>query len=101
LPLALAFCLTNFKAQGQTFNIDLRQTPNNVHLNMHNIYVTLSRLQSMDGFIILQNITMQDISKANFKKGLLEMLEPVSKHNITKNIQNINPQRNKQTFNYN
>jgi IMP cyclohydrolase len=49
-----------------------------------NIYVTFSCLQSMDGLIILQNITMQDISKANLKKGLLEMLELVSKHNITK-----------------
>jgi hypothetical protein len=56
LPLALAFCLINFKAQGQTFDnliIDLRQPPNNVHLNMHNIYITLSHLQSIDGFIIL------------------------------------------------
>ncbi len=45
----------------------------------------------MDGLIILRDITMQDISKANFKKRSLEMLEPVSKHNITKNIQNNNP----------
>jgi hypothetical protein len=30
---------------------------------------------------------MQDICKANF----LEMLEPISKHNITKNVQNNNP----------
>jgi hypothetical protein len=34
---------------------------------------------------------MQDINKANFKKGSLEMLELVSKHNITKTIQNNNP----------
>jgi hypothetical protein len=67
LPLALVFCLTNFKAQGQTFNIDLRQSPNNVHLNMHHIYVTLSLLQSMDVLIILRNITMQNIRKVNFK----------------------------------
>ncbi len=39
----------------------------------------------------LRNITMQDISKANFKKRLVEMLEPLSKHSITKNIQNNNP----------
>ncbi len=91
LPLALVFCLTNFKAQGQTFNIDLRQSPNNVHLNMHHIYVTLSLLQSMDVLIILRNITMQNIRKVNFKIWSLEMLEPISKHNRTKNIQNNNP----------
>jgi hypothetical protein len=34
---------------------------------------------------------MQDKCKANFKKGSLEMLEPISKHNITKNVQNNNP----------
>jgi len=34
---------------------------------------------------------MQYICKANFKKGSLEMLKPISKHNITKNIQNNNP----------
>jgi hypothetical protein len=47
LPIALAFCLIDFKAQGQTFDdliIDLRQPPNNACLNMHNIYVTLSCL---------------------------------------------------------
>ncbi len=47
LPIALAFQLTNFKAQGQTFDnliIDLRQPFDNVHLNMHNIYITLSCL---------------------------------------------------------
>jgi len=34
---------------------------------------------------------MWDLNKPNFKKRLLEMLEPISKHNITKNIQNNNP----------
>ncbi len=58
---------------------------------MHNIYVTLSCLQSINVLIILWNITMQNISKIKFKKGLLEMLKPISKHNITKNIQNNNP----------
>ncbi len=72
LPIAPTFCLTYFKAQGQTFDnviIDLWQPMDNVHLNMHNIYITLSHLRSIDGFIILQNITMQDICKASFKKG--------------------------------
>jgi hypothetical protein len=43
LSIALAFCLTNFKAQGQTFHnllIDREQPPHNVHLNMHNICIT-------------------------------------------------------------
>jgi hypothetical protein len=45
LSLALAFCFTNVTSQGQTFDhmiIDLKQPPNNVPINMHNIYVTLS-----------------------------------------------------------
>jgi hypothetical protein len=45
LPLAFAFCFTNFKFQRQTFDhliIDLKQPPDNVPINMHNIYVTLS-----------------------------------------------------------
>jgi hypothetical protein len=76
LPFALAFYLIDFKVQGQTFErliIDLCQPPNNVQLNMHNIYVTLSCLPSLNGFVILQNITIQDICKVNFKKGSLEM----------------------------
>jgi hypothetical protein len=77
----------DIKTQGQTFDnliIDLRQPLDNVHLNMHNIYVTLLCLQSIDGLIILQNITIQDICKTEFKKRFLEMLEPISKHNIAK-----------------
>jgi len=38
LSIALAFCLTNFKAEGQTSDhliIDLHNSPNNVPLNMH------------------------------------------------------------------
>jgi hypothetical protein len=56
LPLAPAFCLTNFKAQGQTIEcliIDLRQPPNNVQLNIHKIYVTLSHLRSLNGVVVL------------------------------------------------
>jgi hypothetical protein len=94
LPLAPTFCFTDFETQGQTIDnliINLRQPHNNVHLNInHNIYVTLSRPRSINGLIILRNITMQDISKTNFKRRSLEMLKPVSKHNITKNIQNNN-----------
>ncbi len=85
--LAPTFCLAHFKAHEQTFDnliIDLRQPLDNMRLNMHNIYVTLLCLQSIYGFIILQNIIIQDICNANFKKGSLKMLEPIPKHNITK-----------------
>jgi hypothetical protein len=61
LPLALTFYLIDFKAQRQTFDnliIDLWQPHDNVHLNMHNIYVTLSHVWSIDRLIILQNITI-------------------------------------------
>jgi len=77
LLIAPTFCLVDFKTQGQTFDnliIDLWQPPDNVHLNVHNIYITLSPPQSIDGFIILQNITVQDVCKANFKKRSLKML---------------------------
>jgi hypothetical protein len=74
VPFTSTFYFIDFKAQGQTFEnllIELFwQPPNNVHLNMHNIYITLSDLQSIDGLIILQNIIMQDINKTNFKKRI-------------------------------
>jgi len=41
---------------------------------------------------------MQDICKTNFKKGSLKMLEPISKHNITKHIQNNNPLKSYKEF---
>jgi predicted transglutaminase-like cysteine proteinase len=82
--------LTNFKAQGQTFEhlvIDLHQSPKNLQLNMHNIYVTLSCLRSLNGLVILRNITIQDIHKANFKKGSLDMtIIPVVMLDIEKTI---------------
>jgi ATP-dependent exoDNAse (exonuclease V) alpha subunit len=56
LSIAPTFSLTNFKTQGQTFDnliIDLQQPLDNVRLNMDNIYVTLSCLQSIDGLIVL------------------------------------------------
>jgi hypothetical protein len=49
---------------------------------MHNMYVTLSCLCSFDGLIILQNITIQNIHKVNFKKGSLEMTTPILRSNI-------------------
>jgi hypothetical protein len=39
---------------------------------MHNIYITLSHLCFRDGLVILQNITIQNIHKANFKKNILK-----------------------------
>jgi hypothetical protein len=51
---------------------------------MHNIYVTSSHLNSIYGLIFLQDITIQDIHKANFKKELLEMVITILKHNINK-----------------
>jgi hypothetical protein len=52
--------------------------------NVHNIYITLSRLHSIDGLIILQDLTIKVISKFEFKKWLIKMVTPSSKHDITK-----------------
>jgi hypothetical protein len=38
---------------------------------MHNIYVTLSQLRSLDGVVILKDISIEDICKAKFKKGVI------------------------------
>jgi hypothetical protein len=51
---------------------------------MHNIYVMLSRLRSIDGLIILQDISIQDINKIELKKGSIDMVTPTPKHDITK-----------------
>jgi hypothetical protein len=51
---------------------------------MHNIYVTSSHLHHIDGLIFLQDTTIQDIHKANFKNELLETVTTISKHNINK-----------------
>jgi hypothetical protein len=70
LSLALAFCLTYFKSQGQTFDhliIDLKQSHDNVLIKMHNIDVTLSQLRSLDGLVILRDISIEDICKPNSK----------------------------------
>ncbi len=79
LPLAQVFCFTNCKAQGQIFDhfiIDLCQPPNNMPLNMHNIYFTLSSLHFINGLVILWNITIQNISKAKILKISLEIITP-------------------------
>jgi hypothetical protein len=45
----------------------------------------LSCLRSIDGLIILRDITIQDISKIEFKfKGSIDMVTSTSKHDITK-----------------
>jgi len=64
---------------------------------MHNIHIRLSQLYFIDGVIIFLYITIQDMCKANFMKGLLQMATPISKHNITKkntNIAHSNPKTN-------
>ncbi len=53
---------------------------------MHNIYVTLSQLCSLDGFVILRDIYLQKTCKTKFKKRSLEMTKP---HSDQKNL-NIN-----------
>jgi len=73
--------LQNNKDKHLTTIIDLCQSLYNVQLNMHNIYVISSHLCSIDGLIFLQDITIQDIHKANFKFFLLEMVITIS--NIT------------------
>jgi len=55
--------------------------------NMHNIYVTLLCLRSLNGLVILQDIIIQDIHKANFLKGSLHMTTmPVVMWDIEKPI---------------
>ncbi len=44
----------------------------------------LSHLSSIEGFIILLNISIQDICKIHKKIKSLQMMTPISKHNITK-----------------
>jgi hypothetical protein len=72
IPLNPAFCLTNYKAQGQTFDkliVNLYKPPNHMTLTMHNIYVILSRLQSIEGLVIMRDIQIEDIQNINFQKG--------------------------------
>jgi hypothetical protein len=38
-------------------------------LTMHNIYVILSYLQSIEGLVILQDIQIEDIQNINFQKS--------------------------------
>jgi hypothetical protein len=83
LPLLSIF--TDKIFQGQTFDhliIDLKKPLDNVPINMHNIYATLSQLQSLDGLVILKDISMKDICKAKFKKGSSEMTKPHSNQKI-------------------
>jgi hypothetical protein len=51
---------------------------------MHNIYITLSCLCSIDELIILQDITVQSISKIEFKKKINTYGDTYFKHDITK-----------------
>ncbi len=52
---------------------------------MHNIYIALSHLHSINRLIILQDITIQNTSETEFKfKGSIDMVTSISKHDITK-----------------
>jgi len=83
IPLNLAFCLTNYKAQGQTFDkliVNLYNPLDHMALTMHNIYVILSRLQSMEGLVILRDIQIEDIQNINFRKGEMKYMNPQKKN---------------------
>jgi len=55
--------------------------------NMHNIYVTLLCLPSLNGLVILRNIIIKDIHKAIFLKGSLHMTTiPIVMSDIEKTI---------------
>ncbi len=82
--------LIDFKVRGQTFEhlvIHLHQPLDNVQLNMHNTYVTLSCLHFLNELVILQDIiTIQDICKAHFKNESLEMTTISVRLDIEKTI---------------
>jgi hypothetical protein len=57
---------------------NLKQSSNGIPINMHNIYVTLSCLHPLDVFIILEDVSIQYICKANFfLKRLSKMTKPI------------------------
>jgi hypothetical protein len=59
LPFAFTFCHTNSKSNTNFHHHILKQSHNNVSIDMHDIYVTLSCLHFLDGFIILRHIFYQ------------------------------------------
>jgi hypothetical protein len=45
-------------------------------LTMHNIYVIISRLQSIEGLVILRDIQIEDIQNINFREGAMKYMNP-------------------------
>jgi hypothetical protein len=74
LPLLFVSQILNLK--DKHLIIDLKQPHDNVPINMQNIYVTLFQLHSLDGLVILRDISIEDMCKAKFKKVSLEMTKP-------------------------
>jgi hypothetical protein len=82
IPLTLAFCLTDYKAQGQTFDkriVDLYKPLDHMALTMHNVYVILLHLQSIEGLVILWDIQIEDIQNINFWEGAMKYMNPPKK----------------------
>jgi len=80
VPMCAAFCLTDYKVQGQTFNeaiLDLRNDPTirgrDSHRKFCSLYVQLSRLTSLNGLHLLQRVEMSDISHGPHERLICEM----------------------------
>ncbi len=74
---------TDYKAQGQTFdkrNVDLYKPLDHMALTMHNIYVILLHLRSIEGLVILRDIQIEDIQNINFREGAMKYMNPQKKN---------------------
>ncbi len=45
-------------------------------LAMHNIYIILLHLRSIEGFVILQDVQIEDIQNINFREGAIKYMNP-------------------------
>jgi hypothetical protein len=68
VPMCPAFCLTDYKVQGQTLTaavLDLKDESTSRARDRHNkycsVYVQLSRLRSSNGLYLLRKIDMKDL----------------------------------------
>lgn len=68
VPMCPAFCLTDYKVQGSTLPsgvLDLKHDPSakghDGHKRYCSTYVQLSRLRSLEGLHLLQEIAMEDL----------------------------------------
>src|SRR5271155_5348460 len=85
VPMCPAFCLTDYKVQGSTLTtavLDLKDDPTakgqDEHKKYCSIYVQLSRLRSLDGLYLLQEIEMKDL-RFRPANGLLAEMERLQK----------------------